>query len=780
MKSKISIPSGLSILLILSLIVPMTLASAIASTPAYGTANVDGDPVEWQATGKTSPDFFAHMYEAWNATKRNFTDLYLRYQCLPGGLEARLYALVTTTSADYKINTTGDQYIKLDGINGVKIVDKSDGDDGTPPDFAWVPPSGTPVSGWEASSRNISVGSHTIVVHSQILDQNGVSQTSGTADKTIGIYIDCQNVSLIETGDAPDSTNHANVDMSLHPNDGYYYAGNEGLFGYFPTVAYWDGTTSQAMCHKANFTGLVLGQSVSYEQDADQLADEDGWTNLDPAADQPNQDSDDGLLFPPYWVDGVPTTLRYKVSAPQGATAGVRYVNIWVDWNRDGDWNDASVQCVNGTRSERVLVNDPVNVPGDLAAGGSLTREVMVNPCNPVLNDRAWVRITLSNETIAADNDGRGPGKCFTEGETEDWLFDPTYDFGDAPDGDNNLGLEMTAYPGVPANYPTTISPLIPGDLPGPCHIQQAGVTPYLGAAVSYENTDADLPADADPRFNIVPDEDQPNNDLADDGIPQDLVLPHCQWVDVPFSVTVPQATGALYVNMWFDWNRDGDWGDPSSHASDEVLCGETAVSEWAVQNVVVPAGTVGLYRGTVQIMSYRQPNAPAGLWNRVTLTQTPVALGGNVKPDGSGSDLCFMGGETEDYYQSNSPTAVELNLLSLTTEAVPGGVVVKWVTQSEFNLEGFNILRAEAEDGAKTRLNEQLVQAKQAPGSMEATSYEFLDGTAAAGVSYSYWLQAVDTSGETEEFGPVIGTPFYPNGSPGAPYRVFLPLIRQ
>ena len=787
MQRKLSIPSGLSIFLVLSLIIPMTVMSAVApSIPAYGTAVVDGVPSEWDVSGISSPDFFAHMYRAGNPNSDNLSDLYLRYECLPGGQTARLYALVQVAGVATEINTGDpeDHFIKAYPANkaSYKIIaaEWPNPNDGMPPDFFWVPPSGMPVLGWEASSIEVPVSTYTIEAHTQAYDKDG-SQTSATGD--IPLTISCRQ---IEVGDAPDSNNHFGVPMKLHPDDGYYYEGNDA-FGNFPTVAYWNetnGSTSQAMCHLENPLGLVLGDSVSYEQDADLMPDEDGWTNLDPVLDISNRDSDDGLVFPPYWIDGIPTTITYTVSAPAGAADYTRYVNIWIDWNRDGDWNDTDVQCVNGTRDERVLVNDPVNVPDDLVAGETLTRAVEVIPCNPVLNDRAWVRITLSEGIVAEGNDGSGPGTCFAEGETEDWLYDPTYDFGDAPDGNNNLGMSMTAYPGVPANYPTTISPLIAGDLPGPCHIQQAGITPFLGPDVSYENTDADLPADADPLFNIMPEDNNPNNDRHDDGIPEDLVLPHCplQLVEVPFSVTVPQATGDLYVNMWFDWNRDGDWGDPTSHESDVVLCGEDSVYEWAVQNVVIPEGRVGLYKGTVTITSYREPNAPAGLWNRVTLTQKPVATDGDVKPDGSGSDYCFLGGETEDYYQTNAPTAVGLDLVSLVAEYGPDGVVVKWETQGEFNLRGFHILRAESEDGLKTQINQQLIQAKQAPGSMEVTAYEFPDGTAAAGATYLYWLQAVDKNGDTEEFGPVpvIGTPFYPSGPQGAPYRVFLPLIRQ
>jgi len=131
-----------------------------------------------------------------------------------------------------------------------------------------------------------------------------------------------------------------------------------------------------------------------------------------------------------------------------------------------------------------VLINQVVNVPGQVAPGSTATFQVPVNPCQPVLMDRAWVRITLSSEPISDMNDdGRGPGHCFAEGETEDYLYDPTLEYGDAPDSTNNDGQQMTAYTlangsTVTANFPTTFKTT--SGLPGPCHIQQLNVTAIL------------------------------------------------------------------------------------------------------------------------------------------------------------------------------------------------------------------------------------------------------------------------------------------------------------
>jgi GEVED domain len=226
----------------------------------------------------------------------------------------------------------------------------------------------------------------------------------------------------IDTGDAPDSTNHKGVPMSN------MLGGAPGSANY-PTVAdssFWAGGGPAGMCHAISSSGLVLGTTVSYESDADRSPDADGATNFDPLAGVADRDSDDGVSFPPQWTDGITATVTYIVSAPPTAASGDRYVNVWFDWNRDGDWADDSVVCAHGTRDEHALINRVVNVPNDVKPGQSATFALPINPCNPGSQDLTWVRITLSDEPISnVNDDGRGPGYCFAEGETEDYLYDP-------------------------------------------------------------------------------------------------------------------------------------------------------------------------------------------------------------------------------------------------------------------------------------------------------------------------------------------------------------------
>ena len=40
------------------------------------------------------------------------------------------------------------------------------------------------------------------------------------------------------------------------------------------------------------------------------------------------------------------------------------------------------------------------------------------------------------------------------------------------------------------------------------------------------------------------------------------LNLPDCQWATFEYTVNVIDPDVDLWVNVWLDWNRDGDWDD--------------------------------------------------------------------------------------------------------------------------------------------------------------------------------------------------------------------------
>ena len=252
------------------------------------------------------------------------------------------------------------------------------------------------------------------------------------------------------------------------------------------------------------------------------------------------------------------------------------------------------------------------------------------------------------------------------KGETLDLAFVITggeeakaeHDLGDAPDSTNTFAVPMTAYPkggppGVQANFPTVYRAGSPSH--GPIHLQPRAVA-YLGDAVSLEN-EADIGPDEDSINNIVPPNDSPDLDKADDGVQVPLVLPHCQQTRFKYKVTVVPLLiepPPLYVNVWLDWNRDGDWDDvlPCPYP--------TVVPEWAVQNQLLQFVTSGTYDVTTpEFMCWHPPGTTAEnpIWMRITLSErqyegwwgdlpAPVAGAGGSAPAAG-----YEFGETEDYY---------------------------------------------------------------------------------------------------------------------------------
>jgi hypothetical protein len=222
-------------------------------------------------------------------------------------------------------------------------------------------------------------------------------------------------------------------------------------------------------------------------------------------------------------------------------------------------------------------------------------------------------------------------------------------DLGDAPDSTNTWGAQMTAYPpgvagGVVAHYPTVY---LAGSPPfGPIHFQPRALA-WLGPNVTLED-EADVGPDQDGLNNLDPPGNLPDRDGADDGVLFPLILPHCLPSAFQYLVFMSGlSTQPLYVNVWFDWNRDGDW--------DDVLdCGAAPAPEWAVQNQPL----VGLLPGmnlvtTPQFLPWHPVTGvnPPPIWMRITLAEQPWAPSSEIGSGGAGPAGGYRYGETEDYY---------------------------------------------------------------------------------------------------------------------------------
>ncbi len=246
----------------------------------------------------------------------------------------------------------------------------------------------------------------------------------------------------------------------------------------------------------------------------------------------------------------------------------------------------------------------------------------------------------------------------------------PGADLGDAPDSTNSwLNTPMDAYPPImswpdpaiirSARYPTVYRL---GSPPyGPIHWQPKAVA-WLGKGVSLEN-EADIQPDEDGVNNIDPIANKANQDKYDDGVlGMPLILPNCTATTFDYVVNVVDPNVDLYVNVWFDWTRDGDWDDwPLCMYTSSTPTSPITTQEWAVRNQYLPAGTLNIGANTITSLPFK-PWPPAmkndqPIWMRITLAEKPIAApaaGANgimTGTEGSGPPEGYDYGETEDYY---------------------------------------------------------------------------------------------------------------------------------
>jgi parallel beta-helix repeat protein len=136
------------------------------------------------------------------------------------------------------------------------------------------------------------------------------------------------------------------------------------------------------------------------------------WKETEPDARVPNSDTfDDGVRNIPIVVNNSSQTVTFEVTDILAPSSNLT-VNILIDLNRDGDWNDLQEHVVVNqkiitTSQEQVVISQPFSTTG--ASQGS-----------------TWLRITLTRHNISNTPwDGTMHGYArtipFEYGETEDW-----------------------------------------------------------------------------------------------------------------------------------------------------------------------------------------------------------------------------------------------------------------------------------------------------------------------------------------------------------------------
>jgi hypothetical protein len=92
----------------------------------------------------------------------------------------------------------------------------------------------------------------------------------------------------------------------------------------------------------------------------------------------------------------------------------------------------------------------------------------------------------------------------------------------------------------------------------------------------------------------------------------------------------------------------------------------------------------------------------------------------------------------------------------------IPGNreVMLVWVTESEIENAGFNIYRAETEDGTYVQLSASLIPAQGTATS--GATYTYADRDVVNRRTYFYKLEDIDVNGVTTFHGPVSATPLF------------------
>jgi YVTN family beta-propeller protein len=106
--------------------------------------------------------------------------------------------------------------------------------------------------------------------------------------------------------------------------------------------------------------------------------------------------------------------------------------------------------------------------------------------------------------------------------------------------------------------------------------------------------------------------------------------------------------------------------------------------------------------------------------------------------------------GMSQENFMIGLPIAVTVAEFSGGLEA--GAALIRWSTNVEQNIDGFNLLRADGEDGVYGRINRAVIPSA---GSASGAAYEFRDSTVALNRSYFYKLEEVSGRQSKVVFGP-------------------------
>ena len=401
------------------------------------------------------------------------------------------------------------------------------------------------------------------------------------------------------------------------------------------------------------------------------------------------------------WTSGTTTTAGYvEVSSALGAAGAGRELLV----------NNANVRLLlpspsgvlgltlrygeYGGNLNFAVNGDLRNVENFAVLDGAVVGGAMVSVTGGLGHDAGEVQISGAIASFAVGGQEFFlDDLCVVKGESgapiDSQHPDRRPDLGDAPDSSNARGLANTAYAaaGTLGYFPTVWASTPAGAASGPKHLNDR-MEGVLGKGLTAE-ADAEPPAaDMDLINNILAGgADNANNDRLDDGWRNPgAPMSACQETTLLVRVTRgPAATlERMFLNVWFDGNRDGDWGDNGACDGEQFAGGSARSYEWIVQDFAVNMGAIP--RGasvdipvTTRLVFATPPSGAENLhWMRFTLSERPaIVVADAALADGRGPDApdAFLFGETEDYLRRHEQIGAPGTLVlskSVVTSATP------------------------------------------------------------------------------------------------------------
>ena len=194
-------------------------------------------------------------------------------------------------------------------------------------------------------------------------------------------------------------------------------------------------------------------------------------------------------------------------------------------------------------------------------------------------------------------------------------------------------------------------------------------------------------------------------------------------------------SPGGFYLKLS---DKNGDMVDEAGNVivkgSERTIGWELPARDAAIrQSLVRQYGTRELYDGTPDMAD---DGTMAESWR-----QSDIA-GAGISFYGHRDDISTPG------YRLGGPLPVELSSFRPVRDDATGHVVIRWITESELNNAGFNVLRSETKSGEFKVVNVKGIIAGHGTTS-EKHVYSFTDTTAKPNVIYYYQIEDVSLNGQ-------------------------------